>query len=131
MTVAFPAIQPTAHEFTGPDWPITETRAQSGVRSVRLWGDKASDAEMTLTFANKTQVEARQIWAAHKAARGKIDDITFPSIVFNGVTDADLLDFLQNAGPGLQWYWLAAPSGVRVTGGRVTLTCEFRAELRL
>jgi hypothetical protein len=132
MTVQFPAIQPTDHGFVAPEWPVTATRSQSGVRSVRLWGDKPSDAGMTLTFANKTQIEARQIWAAHKAAKGVVDDVSFPAIVFKAITDQQLLEFLRDAGDGLRWYWASMPQGERVQGGsRVTLRCEFRAELRL
>jgi hypothetical protein len=128
MTVQFPAIQPTAHEFGEPDFPVTEMRSQSGVRSVRQWGDRASDAPMTLTFANITQADYALIRAAHTAARGNVFDVTFPSIVTNGLTGVDLL----NPGPGLKWYFVEPPDGSRVQGGkRVTCRCTFRAELRL
>jgi len=33
---------------------------------------------------------------------------------------------------GMKWYWAGTPQGERVAGGsRVTVRCEFRAELRL
>jgi len=128
MTVQFPAIQPTAHEFGEPDWPVTEMRSQSGVRSVRQWGDRASDAPMTLTFTNITQAAYQLIRDAHTAARGKVNDVAFPAIVGNGLTDVDLL----NPGPGLKWYFVGPPEGTRIQGGkRLTCRCTFRAELRL
>jgi hypothetical protein len=128
MTVQFPAIQPTAHEFGEPDWPVTEIRSQSGVRSVRQWGDRASDAPMTLTFTNITQAAYQLIRDAHTAARGKVNDVAFPAIVGNGLTDVDLL----NPGPGLKWYFVGPPEGTRIQGGkRLTCRCTFRAELRL
>ncbi|KPK36875.1 MAG: hypothetical protein AMJ69_12885 [Gammaproteobacteria bacterium SG8_47] len=128
MTVQFPEIQPTGHEFGEPDFPVTETRSQSGVRSVRQWGDRASDAPMTLEFANITQAAYALIKAAHTAARGKMDDVQFPPIVGNGLTGVDLF----SPGPGLKWYWVAPPEGSRVPGGkRITCRCTFRAELRL
>jgi hypothetical protein len=126
--VNFPAIQPTGHEFGEPDFPVTEMRSQSGVRSVRQWGDRASDAPMTLTFANITQAAYAQIKAAHTAARGKVFDVTFPAIVGKNLTDVDLF----NPGPGLKWFWVSPPDGNRVQGGRrITCRCTFRAELRL
>jgi hypothetical protein len=133
MTVQFPAIQPTEDGFVAPEWPVTSTRSQSGVRSVRLWGNKPSDAGMTLTFANKTQSQAGLIYQAHHDANGIVDDLTFPAIVWKNLTDPNLLAYLaRNNTLGLQWYWAGVPQGERVSGGsRVTVRCEFRAELRL
>ena len=132
MTVQFPAIQPTAHEFTAPEWPVTQRRAQSGVRSVRQWGDKASDGTMTLTFANITQAAAAAITAAHDAARGIVDDVLLPPIVFKAVDDPAALAMLSAPGPGLRWYFTGPPQGSRVPGGkRMTMRVELRAELRL
>lgn len=128
MTVSFPEIQPTGHQFGEPDFPVTEMRSQSGVRSVRQWGDRASDAPLTLEFNNITQAAYALIRAAHTAARGKVEDVAFPLIVAKGLDDVDLLD----PGPGLRWYWVAPPEGSRVPGGkRISCRCTFRAELRL
>jgi hypothetical protein len=128
MTVQFPAIQPTAHEFGEPSWPVTERRAQSGVRSIRQWGDRASDAPMTLTFDNITQAAYALIKAAHGAANGPVDDVAFPTIVGKNLDDVDLF----NPGPGLRWFFVAPPKGSRVKGGkRISCSCTFRAELRL
>ena len=128
MTVQFPAIQPTAHEFGEGSWPVTESRSQSGVRSVRLWGDKPSDAPLTLTFDNITQAAYQQIRAAHNAARGPMEDVTFPAIVGKGLIDAQLL----TPGGGMRWYWAAPPEGSRMQGGRrISCRCTFRAEHRL
>lgn len=132
MTVQFPALQPTSHEFVAPEWPTTETRSQGGVRSVRLWGSRPSDAGMVLVFANITQAAGAAVLQAHDAARGRVDDITFPDVVFNSIDDPDLLGYLRDAGTGLRWYFVSVPQLDRVPGGRrVTARAEFRAELRL
>lgn len=128
MTVQFPAIKATDHEFGEPSWPVTERRAQSGVRSIRQWGDKASDAPMTLIFDNKTQAEYALIRAAHNAANGPVEAVTFPAIVSANLDDVDLF----NPGPGLRWFFVAPPEGSRVKGSkRISCRCTFRAELRL
>lgn len=128
MTVQFPAIKATDHEFGEPSWPVTERRAQSGVRSIRQWGDKASDAPMTLTFENITQAAYALIRAAHNAANGPVEAIVFPAIVSANLDDVDLF----NPGPGLRWYFAAPPEGSRAPGGkRISCRCTFRAELRM
>lgn len=128
MTVSFPAIKATAHEFGEPSWPVTERRAQSGVRSVRQWGSLAGDASMTLAFDNITQAAYAQIKAAHTAARGPMDDVVFPAIVSQNLNDVDLM----TPGPGLRWFFASPPEGSRVPGGkRISCRCVFRAELRL
>lgn len=128
MTVQFPAIQPTAHEFGEPSWPVTERRAQSGVRSIRQWGNLASDAPMTLSFDNITQAAYASIQAAHAAANGPVNDVAFPAIVGKNLDGVDLF----NPGPGLRWFFVAPPEGNRVPGGkRISCRCTFRAELRL
>lgn len=132
MTIQFPAIQPTNHEFVAPEWPVTESRSQGGVRSVRLWGSQPSDAGMVLSFANKTQAEGAAIIKAHGDTKSRIEDVAFPAIVIKGVSDPDLLALLRDGGPGLRWYFVGPPQLNRVPGGRrVTVRVEFRAELRL
>ena len=128
MTVSFPAIKATGHEFGEPSWPVTERRAQSGVRSVRQWGSLAGDAPMTLEFSNITQAAYAQIRAAHTAARGPMDDVAFAAIVGQNLSEVDLF----NPGPGLKWFFASPPEGSRVPGGRrISCRCVFRAELRL
>ena len=128
MTVSFPAIKATGHEFGEPSWPITERRSQGGVRSVRQWGSLAGDASMTLAFDNITQAAYAQIKAAHTAARGPVKDVAFPAIVSQNLSEVDLMD----PGPGLRWFFASVPEGRRVPGGkRISCRCVFRAELRL
>jgi hypothetical protein len=128
MTVPFPAIKATGHDFGEPNWPVTERRAQAGVRSVRQWGSLAGDASMTLAFDNITQAAYALIRAAHTAARGPMDDVAFPAIVSQNLDQVDLMD----PGPGLRWFFASPPEGSRVAGGRrISCRCTFRAELRL
>lgn len=133
MTVSFPSIQPTEDEFVAASWPVTASRSQSGVRSVRAWSSEPSDAGMVLVFANITQTAAGLILKAYDDAKGAIDDLLFPPVVWNNLTDPNLLVYLaRSSNTGLKWYWVSAPSGNRVPGGkRITMRCEFRAELRL
>lgn len=132
MTVQFPAIQPTDHDFTFPQWPVTEKRSQSGVRSVKRWGDRPSDARMTLSFNNISESNLALIRLAYDQAQGSVHDVEFPPIVFNGITDGAALLALSNTGGGLRWYFTGEPQGNRTKGAkRFSLRIEFRAELRM
>jgi hypothetical protein len=133
MTVNFPAIQPTATSFVMPEWPTSETVSLSGVRSYRLWADKASGAILRLEFANISNANKWAIDTAHQAARGHLEDLSLPAIVFNGVIDAALLAFLQQPGAGTKWYFIkgSPPDGSRVPGRRWTVKVDLRSELRL
>lgn len=134
VTVQFPEIQPTDCRFAEPEWPTSMVRSQSGVRSVRLWGDKPSDARLLLEFANITHANYQLIRAAYQAAKSDVDDVSLPAIVFKNVNDAELLSFLESGGDGARWYFVkgSPPDGRRIPGGsRWTVSVELRAELRL
>lgn len=133
MTVNFPAIQPTACSYTPPRFPVTESVSKSGVRSYRIWGNKRSDGFLDLTFENKTQSETAAILGAFNDAKGMVEDLNLPGIIFNSITDASLLQEFSQSGSGLKWYFIndEPPPVERVQGGRrYTTRVRLRAELR-
>lgn len=131
MSVPFPAIQPTACKFTAPQYAITETRAQSGVRSYRLWSNKPSDAVLELDFTNISNNAAGRIVDCYLAAKGTLTAVTLPSIVFNGVDDQALLRSMSQS--GMQWFFLneSPPTVERIPGRRASVSVQLRAELRI
>lgn len=132
MTVAFPAVQPTACSFTPPEWSITESVAQSGVRSYRVWASQPSDAVLDLTFQNINESQAEAIMSAYTATRGPLDDLTIPEVVFNGIRSETFRQLFSQQGTGLRWYFPLGqkPSLERVPGRRYTVKVVLRAELR-
>jgi hypothetical protein len=132
MTVNFPAISPTACSFTPPEWPITESRSQSGVRSYRIWANKPSDALLDLGFENISERDGFRIVRAHSSAKGPIDDVTLPSAIFSGIEDENLLDFISQNSSGLSWHFINGEPPVleRVPGRRYSTRVRLRAELR-
>lgn len=133
MTVNFPAIQPTACSYTPPRFPTTESVSKSGVRSYRIWGSKRSDGFLDLTFENKTQSETAAILGAFNDAKGMVEDLNLPGIIFNSITDASLLQEFSQSNSDLKWYFIneEPPSIERVQGGkRYTTRVRLRAELR-
>lgn len=132
MTVAFPAIHPTGCSFTPPSWTITESVSQSGVRSYRVWSNKPTDAVLDLTFTNITEAQAKGILDAYTAAKGNLEDLSIPSVVFTGIQDVTFRQLFAQEGTGLLWYFIAGqpPTVERVPGRRYSTRVSLRAELR-
>jgi|694.fasta_scaffold10794_6 hypothetical protein len=132
MSVNFPAIQPTGCTFTPPEWAITESRSQSGVRSYRIWSSKPSDAVLDLSFENISEANALAIVQAHASARGPIEDLVLPAVLFFGISNQVFIDLFSQYGSGLSWHFVNKEPPVieRVPGRRYTTRVRLRAELR-
>ena len=131
MTVAFPAIQPTDCAFTPPEFPFTTSVSQSGVRSYRLWGNKASDALLDIKFQNTSEANGAAILNAFKLAKGPVEPLSIPSIIFSGISDSGLIAEISQA--GANWYFDRdnPPTIERVPGRRVSVAVKLRTELRI
>jgi hypothetical protein len=132
MTVAFPPIQPTGCSFTPPTWSITESVAQSGVRSYRIWSSKPVDALLDLAYNNITESQAEAITQTYLDAKGPITDLSVPALVFSGITSTTFRNIFSQEGTGLLWYFAQGQPPVmeRVPGRRYSTRVSLRAELR-
>jgi hypothetical protein len=132
MTVNFPSIHPTTCSFTPPEWSITESRSQSGVRSYRIWANKPSDALLDLGFDNISETNAFAISQSYVDARGPIEDLILPSILFSGIGNTTFIDIFSQANSGLAWHFIVGEPPVveRVPGRRYSVKVRLRAELR-
>jgi hypothetical protein len=122
VPTAFPAIQPTSRQFTS----TSESQAQDGTRTMRLWGTRAVDGGLEMEFANIANANAKLIRDCHVAANGPIDSLTLPSIITNG--DANLLAEAS----GLTFHWIRnePPTTLSVSPGRSTVRVRLRCEYR-
>ena len=134
MATLFPSIEPTARSFTAPTWPTTTQTSQSGVITRRLWGSRPNRAPLNLQFTNTTDANAAAILEAYNAAKGSIDRLILPDILFNGATGAlrYWLDATAN-GAGLIWCFTekSPPQVESVAPGRSNVTVSLTAELRM
>jgi hypothetical protein len=132
MSVSFPSIQPTGCSFTPPEWAITESRSQSGVRSYRIWASKPSDALLDLSFENISEANALAIVQAHTSARGPIEALILPLVLFSGITNQLFINIFSQSQSGLSWHFVNGepPAIERVPGRRYTTRVRLRAELR-
>lgn len=133
MATAFPAIQPTSRAFRAPQWPVTGLRSQQGMTTLRLWASLPSEGELALGFQNISDDNATLIMAAYESARGPVDNLTLPAIIFNGMS-ANLLTYINNAtiNNGLTWHFSAseAPQLQSITCDIASVSVLLTAQLR-
>lgn len=134
MATAFPTVQPTSRSFVAPTWPTKTQASQSGVITRRLWGSRPSRARLRLRFDNINDTSTTEILSAYNTAKGSVDSLTLPSIIFKGAS-AGLQQWLDASatGAGLLWCFSegTSPQVESVAPGRSTVTVELTAELRM
>lgn len=134
MAIRFPDIRPSSRQFVAPDWPTTERRSQSGVNSVRLWGNKSSDAQFNLSFTNISDELGLQILEVHNSAKGNVSELLLPPSIFDGYSGPMSL-WLQEKlrSNGLRWYFKRQepPQIESVVPGICTVRVSLVAELRI
>ena len=134
MATTFPSITPTRRSFVAPTWPTKTQASQSGVITRRLWGSRPSQAKLSLTFGNINDTNTAAILSAYNSARGSVDSLTLPTLIFAGA-DATLQSWLNASatGAGLLWSFSegTSPQVESVIPGRSNVTVELTAELRM
>lgn len=134
MATTFPTVQPTGRSFVAPTWPTKTQASQSGVITRRLWGSRPSSARLRLRFDNINDTSTTEILSAYNTAKGSVDSLTLPSIIFKGAS-AGLQQWLDASatGAGLLWCFSegTSPQVESVAPGRSNVTVELTAELRM
>lgn len=122
---AFPSITPTSMDFTAPEFPVKTNSSLSGVISRRLFGNRGSRSVLNMTFDNLTDEVAVEFLDAWNDAKGQIETLTIPSIVFDGANSA-LIAYISDGGDDLNWHFSSAPQINRVSPGisNVSITLE-------
>jgi len=133
MPTSFPEIEPTDRSFNAPRWPTSSDTTKSGAITRRLWGSRPNSGQLSLRFQNTTDANAAAILAAYDNAKGSVDTLTLPDILFNGA-NANLKAWLDGSahGAGLLWCFTegAPPQVESIAPGRSTVTVNLTAELR-
>lgn len=133
MAVPFPDIQPSSRQFVAPDWPTTDKRSQSGVVSLRLWGSKPGNGQLSLGFNNIRDDLAKKFLEAHTNAKGPVLELDLPASIFKGYSGPMsywLQEKLRN--DGLRWFFKPGDPPViesvvpGISSVRVNLVAELR-----
>ena len=124
--VAFPAIRPTGRQYNPGTYPQTEFRAQNGVVTRMLYGNRRTDAELSLEFRNVTDSQAAAILSNYEAVNRTWNWVTFTGNDGAAGVGSALANYLREVGgSGLRWRYADPPSVSSVVPGRSTVQCKF------
>lgn len=134
MPTAFPAIEPSNRRFKTFEFPTTSQKSQSGVTTRRLWADRPSNATLDLQFRNISDSDTSEILSAYSTAKGPIDELSLPLVLFSGA-DSTLQTYLNTSATGADLVWSFAedspPVVESVAPNKSTVSVKLVAELRM
>ena len=124
MTVTFPAVCPTRRTYTPGQYPTKKTTSINGATTTRLYGSKAFDATMNLSFLLNDAEMASLLNSWHES-RGGFYTLDLPDSVFAGVSS----DLQAQIPEYLQWRWAEMPSIESVMPDRSRVQAQLIATL--
>jgi len=128
--VSFPNVQATSRSYSPGIYPQTEFKALNGSTTVLRYGNKRSDAQLTVGFANITDEEAALILDNYEQVNSVWDYVMFTTNdAADGASDSLATYIEEKGGSGLKWRYASPPSVTGVVPGRSTVQCQFQAFL--
>lgn len=122
--MAFPTLKPTGREFNSGDWPVKRFNAQSGAEIRILYGNRRTNATLSLSYDNIPDTSAQLFLTDYEEQFGTLRTFTLPSDVRAGWTgSATGID----APPSALWRYESAPVVQAVRPGRSSVTVNLVA----
>ena len=113
MTVDFPALCPTRRSLRAGEYPTKRFDSISGASVTRLYGSKAFNAQLQLSFLLSDEDMAAVLQSYHDSYGGA-DDLNLPEEVYGGMSETlrtQVRDYYS-------WRWDAPPSVESLLPGR-------------
>ena len=124
MTVPFPEICPVRRSFTVGQYPTKKFDSISGASVTRLYGSKAYDATLDLSFVVSDGDLSHVLDSWHNSYGGA-EVVSLPSSVFGGISPQ-----LQDKIPSyLNWRWAESPSMESLVPGQTRVQVRLIATL--
>jgi hypothetical protein len=121
--MAFPELRPTSRDFSPGDWPTKRFNAQSGTEIRILYGSQRTNAKLSLTYTNITNVSGQLFLDDYNSTYGTLRTFTLPSVIFTGWPNTTGL----NAPPGTRWRYQTEPKIQHFYAGRCSVSIELIA----
>jgi hypothetical protein len=121
--MAFPQLRPTSRDFSPGDWPTKRFNAQSGTEIRILYGSQRTNAKLSLTYTNITNVSGQLFLDDYNSTYGTLRTFTLPSVIFTGWPNTTGL----NAPPGTRWRYETEPKIQHFYAGRCSVSIELIA----
>ena len=106
--MAFPTLAPSARNYVPGDWAQQKYRSMSGSEVRIRYGDKRTDATLSLQYQNIADTDAELFLADYNANYGTYKSFTLPPEVLTGwgganyVPDTGAMKFRYSGPPQLQ-----------------------------
>jgi len=126
----FPNIKPASRSYTPGSYPQTEFVAQNGAKSVIRYGNKKTDAKLSLGFSNITDSQANEILDLYEEVNSDYDYIFFAGTnALAGIDNNNLLKKQAEADNGfkLRYRFDGPPTVTSVRPGISNVQCKFVA----
>ena len=127
----YPEITPSSRQFKAPSFPVTSVVSQSGATTRRLWGSRAVQAELSMTYRNVTDDQAAAIVEHYDDCKGPITKASLPDATWDGAS-SDLRKYLKlnDYGTGIDWYFASPPTVDNIFPGVSTVQVRLIGEIR-
>ena len=122
--MAFPALKPTGREFNPGNWPIKTFNAQSGAEVRILYGNRRTNATLSLSYDNISDSNAQLFLTDYNDQIGTLRTFTLPADVRAGWTGTTAV---MDAPPSARWRYESAPVVQAVRPGRSSVTVNLVA----
>ena len=129
----FPNIKPASRSYTPGSYPQTEFVAQNGAKSVIRYGNKKTDAKLSLGFSNITDSQANEILDLYDTVNSVYDYIDFSFADKDALSDIKKADFRERVaqqdknGYKLRYRFDGPPTVTSVRPGVSNVQCKFVA----
>jgi hypothetical protein len=128
--IPFPALRPTSRSYSPGSFPTTEFKALNGASTRVLYGNRRSDAELSLSFANVTDTQAAAVLAHYERITPTDDWTSFTTADGALGAAAPLAVYLQEVGgSGLRWRYAEPPAITSVQPGISTVQVSMVGQL--
>ena len=127
MAVSFDPLEtcgPTRRTFVPGKFPTKRTNSISGAGTTRIYGSKATEAQLRMTFV-VGDADVRAFLKCWDDALGEYAILELPAVFFEGA--GVLLD--SGVPEYLNWRWADAPSVESLFPGRSRVQVNFTATL--
>ena len=128
--VAFPALKPTSRSYAPGRYPSAEFKALNGATTRVLYGNRRSEAELSLGFQNITDTQAALVLALYEKTTPTDDWVSFTTSDGAAGADAPLAAYLrETGGSGLRWRFAEPPAVTSVKPGLSTVQVKMVGNL--
>lgn len=127
MARSFPAIKPSARQYTPGTYPTRTYRALAGTTVKRSFGNKPYGHSMALEFRNIPDTTLAQILSHYHDSQGGFSRFALPNAVFAGM-DATVRVYMQSP-KGIQWEYADPPQVESVYPGISNVSVSLLGEL--